>query len=122
MNRNHRKQLREATAKAEKAAQDKFINDTLNPPTAADRILAGIEFRTKGGRELVASRLNLELNQSANAILKGQHQYRDEREKQFYSRIEKLEEALRLEQRRHFEDIQNFAGGSMSVVAGERRY
>lgn len=88
----------------------------------ADRILTGIEFRTKNGRGLVAQRINLELESAVYQEYSRLERQWDETEKRLHVQIEKLRDALRLEQARHFTDIDNFAcGSSVMGFAGERR-
>lgn len=99
------------------------LNDApVMAESPADRILKGIEFRTKGGRSVVVDRIQAELSDAVHREFMSNERRSDQREKSLHNRIEKLEEALRLEQHRHFVDIQTFAGGGNSVMAAERSY
>jgi ABC-type sugar transport system ATPase subunit len=101
------------------------LNDApVTVESPEERILKGIEFRTKGGGQIVRDRIYEELGRVTMNSYHEQQRIHEEREKSLYARIEKLEEALRLEQHRHFEDIRNFSGGcrpSIMGLAGERR-
>lgn len=112
------------TAGQYRPGQEISLGENLKAESPIDRILKGIEFRTKGGRQLIVDRLSVEINKAAGDAWRMEYRVREESEKAMYAHIEKIEEALQLEQRRHFEDIQNFSGGgrpSVMGLAGERR-
>lgn len=94
-----------------RSSPDGLNVDTLAPESPADRILRGIEFRTKGGRQTILGRLNTELERMGAAMDQDHWRRRDEREKAFYQEIEHLKNALELEQARHRADIIAFASG-----------
>lgn len=105
-----------------KAGQTFPVGENLMAESPADRILRGIEFRTKGGRQLVADRLSVEINRIAEQTWRREWNESQEAQKSLHGRIAKLEEAIRLQQRRHFEDIQSWSQGGSSIMGlAERR-
>lgn len=99
--------------------------ETANMNSLVPRVFEGVHFRSTADKEKCEAQVTGAYFKSIRELQREHRQERDEMSKSFDVQIQRLKDALELEQRRHFADITAFANGCHRYDGDpttERRY